>query len=215
MSAASPRQPPFYCPACGKKHRADLSALAGQAGAVAKVTCARCETVMSLRMGGDGLPKCEANEPLGGPMSQPDAKKPSLLVPIAAAAVVAAAVSFGLLSALTPAPAAAPKDDARLEALETQVRKLAVALDEATAREQELRRDLQDREARLAQRLEGAEKTVTSLGQSVATIEQGAARINAAFVTIQADHKDHAGRIEANRVTGRQLAKRIETLEGE
>ena len=214
MSAESTRQPPFYCPACGKKHRADLSALRDQAGAAAKVTCARCESVMTLRVGPDGLPKCESNEPIGGPMSQPDVKKPGLLVPIAAAAVVAAAVSFGLVSALKPAPAAAPRDDARLEALEAQVRQLTTSLEASEARAKDAVGELAELTRKLEGRVNGAEQTVAALGKSVATIEQGAAKVNAAFVSIQKDHEDHAGRIEANRVTGRQLAKRVEALEG-
>jgi len=213
MSTESPRQPPFYCPACGKKHRADLSALQGQASAVAKVTCARCETVMALRMGADGLPKCEANEPLGGPMSQPDVKKPGLLLPLAAAAILAAVVSFGVASAIKPA-ATTPQADPRLATLEEQVRKLAVALDEAAAREQALRRDYQDAVAGVAQRTVSAEKTVASLGQTVTGLESQTAQISKSFLTIQKEHADHGGRIEANRVTGRQLDKRLRALEG-
>lgn len=213
MSTDSPRQPPFYCPACGKKHRADLGALRGTAGAVAKVTCGRCETVMALRIGADGLPKCEANEPIGGPMSQPESKKPSLLLPIAAAAVVAAGISVGLLSVLKPEPAA-PAPDPRIAGLEEEVRKLAVALDEATAREQALRRDLVDAMAKADARIEGAEKTVASLGETVTGIEGRAAKLSSAFLTIQKDHEDHGGRIEANRVTARQLDKRVKALEG-
>lgn len=60
MSADAPPSPPFYCPACGKKHRADLSALGDGSQAQARVTCARCQIVMSIFLGSDGLPKCEA-----------------------------------------------------------------------------------------------------------------------------------------------------------
>ena len=43
-------------------------------------------------------------------MSQPDVKKPSLLLPLAAAVLAAAAVSFGVVSATKSDAAVAPAD---------------------------------------------------------------------------------------------------------
>ena len=146
-------------------------------------------------------------------MSQPDVKKPSLLVPIAAAAVVAAAVSFGLLSALKPEPAK-PVEDPRIATLEAQVRDLATKLEAATAESGALKAALDDRLGKADARITGAEKTVASLGQTVSGIEQRAAKLSSTFLTIQKDHEDHGGRIEANRVAARQLDKRVKALEG-
>ena len=213
MSTASPRQPPFYCPACGQKHRADVRALQGREGATAKVTCTRCETVMTLRFGSDGLPKCEADQPIGGAMSQPETQKSPVLA-IAAAAVIAAVVSAGVAFALKPEAPSAPKDDPRIGVLEGQVQKLTQALEEAAVREKALQGNLTQLAATLDARVVSAEKTVANLGQTVSGIESGAAKLSASFLTIQKDHADHGGRIEANRVTGRQLDKRLKALEG-
>lgn len=90
MSADTPTTPPFYCPACGKKHRADLSALGDGSLALARVTCARCEVVMSIFLGSDGLPKCEAQlrpEPRVDPLYQDQSAATS---PVSASPDVAA-----------------------------------------------------------------------------------------------------------------------------
>lgn len=213
MSTESPRQPPFYCPACGKKHRADLSALQGRSGAVAKLACARCEAEITLRIGVDGLPKCEVIEPSGGPMSQPDVTKPRLLLPLATAAILAAAISFAVASAVQPASAPA-KEDPRIGALQRQVETLALALQEARQQDAARHAAIDERLARMGSRIEGAETTVASLGQTVSAVEDGAAKISTAFLAIQTDHEDHGNRIEANRVTTRQLDKRLKALEG-
>lgn len=212
MSTESPRQPPFYCPACGKKHRADLSALQQQDGAVAKVTCHRCEAVMSLRLGDDGLPKCEAQEPIGGAMSQSASNKPSLLLPMAAAAIIAVVASVGVGLALKPAPAG-PAEDPRVEALEKQVESLRGEV--ATLREQvqQTTDELAADSKTFAARIDGAEKAVASLGETVTGMEQRTAKLATSFLGIQKDHEDHAGRIEANRVAAFQLRKKVEALE--
>jgi serine/threonine protein kinase len=74
-----PKKPPaFYCPACGQKHRADLSQLQEEAGAAMQLACAGCAIRLKVTLDDGGLPACtrfEADEPA------PDASKPAAPVP--------------------------------------------------------------------------------------------------------------------------------------
>jgi hypothetical protein len=213
--------PPFYCPACGKKHRADLSALLGQPGAVAKVTCARCGAVMALRIGEDGLPRCEIPQPAadaaapaarpvgrktpsGGPMP-----KSALLVPVLAAAVAAAVVSFVVAKAAggKPPPAKAGDEVAALhktvDDLRGEVASLREALATATAASKHDHSDLQAQLQVATERvgkLEGAAGKSAELAKAVAAAQEAT--------------KDFNGRIEANYTTLHALSKRVEKLEG-
>ena len=224
MSVEPTRPPPFYCPACGKKHRADLSALQGSTGAVARVTCARCETVMSLRIGDDGLPKCEipdqpsttvsaglpAAAAPGGAMA-----KPSMSLSLLAAAVVAAVVSFGVGRLSAPGEgSAAAGGDARIAALETRLA--------------DLQRDLRAAQAKAGEAHDmasAARDGAKSVGSSVqdgmganaakvAAIEKAQGALGEAFDTVKADYKLLNGRIEANYANLRGVTKRVEALEG-
>ena len=44
------KPPPFYCPTCGQKHRADLSDLTGMDDAMARVTCAGCGIALGVTL---------------------------------------------------------------------------------------------------------------------------------------------------------------------
>ncbi len=214
MSTESPRPPPFYCPACGQKHRADLSALKARASAVAKLACSRCEVVMALQLGADGLPKCEMNEPRGVPMSQPDVKKPSWLVPLAAAVLAAAVVSFAVVSATTNAPAAAAKEDPRIAVLEQTVKDLRgeMAALQGALRQQTAAHDGAV-DADTAWR-RGTDETVAALGKTMETLGAQQAKLSTTFIAQQAESKNLNGRIESNYTSLRGLAKRLKVLEG-
>lgn len=78
MTQPATEQPPFYCPECGHKHRADLSGLVGHPGAHAKVTCHRCGTTLKLHVAPDGMPICErAGEALAGLEDEPAQHAPA------------------------------------------------------------------------------------------------------------------------------------------
>jgi hypothetical protein len=53
------QSPPFYCPECGHKHRADLTMLAEHPGSHAKVKCHRCGLVIQLSVDAEGMPVVE------------------------------------------------------------------------------------------------------------------------------------------------------------
>lgn len=223
MSTESTRPPPFYCPACGKKHRADLTALEGMASAVARVDCARCEAVMSLRIGDDGLPKCEILEQpakeataetvvaasAGGAMS-----KSSTPLTLVLAAVVAAAVSFGVgrLTAGEGGASAAPADD-RVAALERQLTVLAEDLKDAQAKA--------DAAQALATTAHAGVRAVTGSTQQgmqantykVTAIETTQSALGGAFEELKGKWQDLNGRIESNYTDVRKLTKRVKTLE--
>ncbi len=57
------KPPAFYCPACGQKHRADLSGLAGTPGAVMKLACVGCQVSLAVSIGADDGPVCVRDEP--------------------------------------------------------------------------------------------------------------------------------------------------------
>jgi hypothetical protein len=214
MSTESPRPPPFYCPACGQKHRADLSALQARADAVAKLACSRCEVVMALQLGADGLPKCEMNEPRGVPMSQPDVKKPSLLIPLAVAVVAAAVVSFAVVSATKSNPAPVAKEDPRIAALEQTVKDLRgeVGALQGVVRQQAAGKG----EAATASQAwrRGTDEAVAALGKTMETLSGQQVKLSTAFLGQQSETKSLNGRIESNYTSVRGLTKRLKAVEG-
>ncbi|MDJ0521460.1 MAG: hypothetical protein QNJ90_05235 [Planctomycetota bacterium] len=223
MSADPVRPPPFYCPACGKKHRADLRALQCQAGATARVTCARCEAVMSLRIGDDGLPTCEilqqpakdgaaetavATSP-GGAMS-----KSNMPVSILVAAVVAAAVSFGVgrLTATGDAPTASAPDS-RVAALEQQLAMLAGDLKDARAKA-EAAQSLATTAHNEIRAVTGSVQTgLQANAAKVTAIEDAQGSLGKAFEEMQGKYKAFNGRIEGNYTELRSVKKRVKALE--
>ena len=76
MATPEKKPPPFYCPQCGQKHRADLSGLVGQEGASAKITCAGCGIALSVTLDEEGLPQCSALETSAGEMDGTRADTP-------------------------------------------------------------------------------------------------------------------------------------------
>jgi len=224
MSADPSRPPPFYCPACGKKHRADLSGIQGAPGAIARVTCARCETVMSLRIGDDGLPKCEildqpstavgaaapATHAPGGAMA-----KSSMSLSLLVAAVVAAVVSFGVGRLSAPGEtAAAPQDEGRMATLEARIADLQRDLRAAQAKAEEahaLAAGARDGISSLGGSIQGGMQANAS---KVTAIEKAQNALGTAFETVQANYKALNGRIEQNYVNLRGVTKRVEALEG-
>ncbi len=233
MSAEPEHRPPFYCPACGKKHRADLSALQDRSDATARLTCARCDTVMGLSLGSDGLPTCEILEP---PSTQSDAaaaatgaptgaalpgeamSKPSMSLSLLAAAVVAAAVSFGV-GQLTggDGPAAAGPSTASFTALQGRFAKLESEL----ATQRDATRDALAALAKAQENAAGApaaalasiEAGVRANAAKVTGLEKSQGSITEAFEGIKSNYKELNGRIEGNYVALRGLTKRLKMLE--
>jgi hypothetical protein len=239
MSAEGTKPPPFYCPACGKKHRADLSALQEHEGAHAKVTCHRCGVDMSLSLGSDGLPKCEmpgssegapageTTAPATGPASTPAAaaavsggtmSKSTLPLHLLAAAVVAAVVSFVVVNVAKPDAGSGDGDaTARIAALEK-------ALSDTRA---ELGRRIDARAgsggtgstehgkeiAALKEALARMEKSVSGNGAGVENLTQLFRNASASFAKLEKDYKALNGRIEANYQKGRELDKRVTAVE--
>src|SRR6187455_121956 len=52
------KPPPFYCPKCGQKHRADLSPLRGKAGSVMRAVCKGCGEALGVSLDAQGQPRC-------------------------------------------------------------------------------------------------------------------------------------------------------------
>ena len=232
MSAEQPPPPPFYCPACGKKHRADLSALQGTAGAQAKVVCARCEAVMSIFLGKDGLPKCEVRErpaakpePAIASTEVPAAARPpsdggtmsksSLPLQLAAAAVIAAVVSFAVVSATKPAET--PKDPG-VATGETGLGEKVAQLETRLATSE---REVQAGKLALVQMgkdlraaVESNAKGLNAQGKTLSSIEQLQSSTNAAVKKIGGDYKGLNGRIEGNYNRLNGLDGRVKKIEG-
>jgi hypothetical protein len=61
MPAPPPKHPPFFCPSCGQKHRADLTALLEQPDAVMRARCQGCGRALLIRLR-DEKPVCELRE---------------------------------------------------------------------------------------------------------------------------------------------------------
>ncbi len=66
MSKAK-KPPPFYCPACGRKHRAAIDALKENPAARMLATCAQCGIQMSVGLKPDGALFAEAIAPTNAP----------------------------------------------------------------------------------------------------------------------------------------------------
>ena len=78
MTGDEKKPPPFFCPECGQKHRADISALIGVEGAVMKATCAGCGIALAVTLDEDDLPTCTALEEFAGaePVDEPAEPEP-------------------------------------------------------------------------------------------------------------------------------------------
>jgi hypothetical protein len=234
MPIEGARPPPFYCPSCGKKHRADLSALAGRTGAHAKVTCQRCEIVMTISLGADGLPKCEALEtpaaidsasPSPAPQATADTAdpggtmsrtRPALL--LATAAVVAGVVSFLMVSFAGGGPAEAGAEAARIDELSQAVEDLRKQLAERGGNRSHWKEASEDAAARirtLEARVAAVEKATAGNGSGVESLGTLFATANASFEKLRKDYTSLHGRIEANYQRSRAIEKRLEALEGE
>lgn len=227
MSAAGPNPPPFYCPACGKKHRADLSALIGHEGASAKVDCHRCGIEMTLSVGSDGLPKCETHGPPADPsavqaMSPAEAaavlsggamSKSNLPLHLLLAAVVAAVVSFGVVSA-TKGDGEKDGDASRMEALEQRIQELeASAEQDVPSVAQSDPEALNALEKKLRASITSVEEGLAAQTKTLAGLEQLHAQMSNAFAKVQQAYKKLNGRIEANYQAGREVDKRLKALE--
>src|SRR5262245_16011717 len=51
------KPPPFYCPKCGQKHRADLSPLRGKQGSVMRAVCKACGVALGVSLDASGQPR--------------------------------------------------------------------------------------------------------------------------------------------------------------
>lgn len=228
MSADGTKPPPFYCPACGKKHRADLSALVGHEGAHAKVTCHRCNVEMTLFLGGDGLPKCEvrgaAAEAAGTETSSATAAtaahsaasggnmpKSNVMV-LVAAAVIAGVVSF---LATSLAGEKSPADDPRIGKLEAALEKAQaqIATLQSAAPAAQPTADVAGLERVIGAEVASLRKTVSANGDGIGNLTQMFQKANANFTKLGDDYKALNGRIEANYQKGRELDKRTKALE--
>ncbi len=120
---------PFTCPACGQKHRADLSSIAGGAGAVLKTPCKGCSKPLAVSLDAQGEPVCVlADATPGRPGAPPATARPAAPKPPAPAPKAAAATAPAAKGA-EPKPAA-PKPAAPKSARDKRN-------DEAKEREQE------------------------------------------------------------------------------
>ena len=54
------KPPPFYCPKCGQKHRADITPLQQKPGSVLKAKCKGCGLALGVSMNADGTLKAAA-----------------------------------------------------------------------------------------------------------------------------------------------------------
>lgn len=79
MSGEEKKPPPFFCPKCGQKHRADLSELSGVVGAVMKTPCAGCGIDLAVTLDEDDLPVCQVLEEYAG--AQPAVAPPPAPTP--------------------------------------------------------------------------------------------------------------------------------------
>ncbi|MDA1196010.1 MAG: hypothetical protein O2894_12620, partial [Planctomycetota bacterium] len=62
MTTGTPAPHAYVCPACGRKHGADLSAMEGHPEVHGKVHCMGCHALLWLSLHADGTPKCELFE---------------------------------------------------------------------------------------------------------------------------------------------------------
>lgn len=222
------KPPPFYCPACGKKHRADLSALIGHEGAHAKVTCHRCNVEMTLFLGSDGLPKCEVRDAAAQaagtqtssavattaahPAASGGSMPKSNVMVLVAAAVIAGVVSFLATSLGGAKPSG---DDARIGKLEAaleQAQAQIAALRDAAGAPQPAG-DVEGLKRTIGAKVASLRKTVSANGDGIGNLTQMFQKANANFTKLGADYKALNGRIEANYQKGRELDKRMKAVE--
>ena len=145
----------------------------------------------------------------------PDSK-PSLVLPLVAAAIVGALVSFGVATFLQPTATttAAPQDDARLEQVLQQVATLEkrLAASEQAAKDADNARDALAKELRAATTSNA--KGLEGQGQTLARIEQGQTKTDASLQAVEASTKALNGRIEGNYTTLRAMDRRLKAVEG-
>lgn len=143
-------------------------------------------------------------------MTTTEPTKPSLLVPLAAAAVLAAVVSFAVASlAGGSGDAATPAPDPRVAVLEATVESLRAELQTMKTRLD----GAATPDAVLETRLTANETTLAALGRTVTTLEVAAAQQGTALSTLTEAVGGVGGRIEANYANVRSLDKRVKTLE--
>ncbi len=224
MDADTAPPPPFYCPACGRKHRADLGALRARDHAAARLTCVRCQALLSLRLGTDGLPRCEVLTPSPtdvpapaprAPRTAGDAmKKVPLPLTLIASAVVAAVVGFAAAGARQPATAPPPDEAARITVLEATAARLTTRLDAQARQVQAALQQAQAAEARVTAMRTWAEGGLRTNAATVRGLESARGAITKDVERLRAEYRALQGRIEGNYVNLRGLTKRLKALEG-
>ena len=147
-------------------------------------------------------------------MSQPDAKKPSLLLPLVAAIVAAAVVSFAVVSATKSEAAPAPTEDPRIAVLERSVKGLGAEVSALKALLHKQASAYDTAQTATQAHRTSAEQTVTALGKTTAALEGQQAKLSTTFLALQGETQSLNGRIEANRHTIRTLDKRLKAAEG-
>ena len=58
MEGDTKKPPPFFCPACGQKHRAPIDNLLANPGAVLRVSCSGCTKRLAVSLNADGTLAC-------------------------------------------------------------------------------------------------------------------------------------------------------------
>ncbi len=91
-AAEGRKPPPFFCPACGQKHRARRDSLPSGPGAVLRTRCAGCGLDLLVSLAADGTLGCErAAEAAAGPTAAAVAQPPAPPAEVAAATAPAEA----------------------------------------------------------------------------------------------------------------------------
>lgn len=126
---------PFTCPACGQKHRADLSALAGKPGAALKTACKGCSKPLAVSLDAQGQPACVLAEAAAAPQAPvsrtpaPKASEPKAGESRTAPAPTKAAAPKATAPAASKAAAPAPRSAREKRQDEAKAREEAPALE--------------------------------------------------------------------------------------
>jgi hypothetical protein len=225
MTTDAPKPPPFYCPACGRRHRAEAGWGGAGSAAPVRVTCQRCGAAMAFALGADGLPTCEllaAPADAGrvatasrGPVTPTGGAMPRspLALPLSLAALVAAVVAF-VVAQLAPARGAPAPEDPRVAALEQRLAETEARLHEAIARAEAAgRKAVEPLVQELGERVASLSSGLGAQAQTLAGIEQLHRQAGEGALELREQVRAMSGRVEANYQRGRELTKRVEALE--